>query len=321
MKFRTEYTAPRASISLSPQHPVLLTGSCFADNISGRMRQSLWKGVNPAGTLFNPISIARYLSLCLEDCEEGERAFEESLFASDGKVLSWLFNSRVSGTSKEECLEVFRKIRQTTLSTMADAECLIITFGTAWIYALRREEENYVVANCHRQPSGLFERRRMEVGEICELWHALTERLLSRFRNLRIIFTVSPVRHLKDGFEENMRSKATLILAVEQLCHDIPECYYFPAYEIVNDDLRDYRFYATDLAHPSEQAVEYIWEKFCVTYLSDADIRRLAEGKRIWSSLQHRPALEDAASAELRRRNVSRLEGFIQENPGMGYME
>ena len=321
MKFRTEYTAPRAPFSLSPQHPVLLTGSCFADNISVRMRQSLWRGVNPAGTLFNPVSIARYLSLCLEECGESERVFRKSLFTCGDRVCSWLFNSRVSGRSEEECLAVFRDIRQSTLSAMSDAECMVVTFGTAWIYTQRGDTGEYVVANCHRQPAGLFERRRMDVGEISGLWHAMAERIIGRFRNLKIIFTVSPVRHLKDGFEENMRSKAALILAVDRLCREIPGCFYFPAYEIVNDDLRDYRFYASDLAHPSEQGVEYIWEKFCATYLSDTDIRRLTEGRRIWNSLQHRPVAEDDASEELRRRNLSRLEKFVHENPGMGYME
>lgn len=321
MKFRTEYTASRAPFVLSPQQPVLLTGSCFADNISDRMRQSLWRGVNPAGTLFNPVSIARYLSLCLEEREESEQIFRASLFTCGDRICSWLFNSRVSGRSEAECLEAFRNIRQTTLSAMSEAACMIVTFGTAWIYALHGDGGEYVVANCHRQPADLFTRRRMDVGEICELWHALAERITGRFRNLRIIFTVSPVRHLKDGFEENMRSKATLILAVDRLCREIPDCAYFPAYEIVNDDLRDYRFYASDLAHPSEQGVEYIWEKFCATYLSDTDIRRLAEGRRIWNSLQHRPVVEDDASEELRRRNLSRLEKFIHENPGMGYLE
>lgn len=135
----------------------------------------------------------------------------------------------------------------------------------------------------------MFERRRLTIGEISALWSDLCNRLTTLYPNLNIIFTVSPVRHLKDGFEGNARSKATLHLAVEEICQASDKCFYFPAYEIVNDDLRDYRFYASDLAHPSDTAVEYIWEIFRQTYVDAEGERLLKEGNRRYKALNHRP--------------------------------
>lgn len=202
---------------------------------------------------------------------------------------------------------------------------LFVTFGTAWCYFLA-DNTDYVVANCHKQPSAMFIRRRITVDEIVGAWTALCNDLWKRFPDLRIVFTVSPVRHLKDGFSGNARSKAVLQLAVEEICRINDRCSYFPAYEILNDDLRDYRFYASDLVHPSQEAVEYIWEIFKSTYLDDKGLELLKEGERIQKAWNHRPLVSpicsvttaaDEAERSRKEEIKRRYESFLTLHPGM----
>lgn len=288
MKFRTEYKAVPSPLRLSPLHPVVLIGSCFTDNIASKMKESQWEAFCDAGTLYNPMSIARVLELLIFD-EDHVATIRKSLFSTDdGIVHSWLFDTHFSRTSAEDCIDNIEKCRESLLGTLSKAETLIVTFGTAWCYYKDKEEAG-LVANCHKMPQSMFERRRLTIGEISALWSDLCNRLTTLYPNLNIIFTVSPVRHLKDGFEGNARSKATLHLAVEEICQASDKCFYFPAYEIVNDDLRDYRFYASDLAHPSDTAVEYIWEIFRQTYVDAEGERLLKEGNRRYKALNHRP--------------------------------
>ncbi|MDE6796349.1 MAG: GSCFA domain-containing protein, partial [Muribaculaceae bacterium] len=214
---------------------------------------------------------------------KGGRRFEESLFEAGGMWRSWLFDSKMSAEVVEDVRFAFVEKSRRLHSLLSKAEVMFVTFGTAWCYYLSDSSSlsyslsgnnGYLVANCHKQPSAMFERRRLNVREIVEVWKDLVAKLKERYPQLRIVFTVSPVRHLKDGFEGNARSKAILLLATEELCNALDNCYYFPAYEIVNDDLRDYRFYASDLVHPSEEAVEYIWEIFKETYVDAKGLQR-----------------------------------------------
>ncbi|MBD5279369.1 MAG: GSCFA domain-containing protein [Bacteroides sp.] len=322
MRFRTEYKIEeRKRFVLDPRRPVALLGSCFADNISAKMSSCLWEAENPLGTLYNPLSIAGALEVCLglrsgvsagggsgavdgygEGRDRGMSArlmsFEESLFESGGMWRSWLFDSKMSAETREDVVYAFGEKCRRLDALLSRAEVLFVTFGTAWCYYIGER----LVANCHKQPAAMFERRRLSVGEIVATWQSIVGRLRECYPRLRVVFTVSPVRHLKDGFEGNARSKAILQLAVEEMCggvssggrggevsQAVDECYYFPAYEIVNDDLRDYRFYASDLVHPSEEAVEYIWEKFKEMYIDDKGLQRLKEGEMICRGLSHRP--------------------------------
>lgn len=314
MKFRTEYGVKRGEFVVDPSKPVVLLGSCFADNIAARMRGCLWESENPLGTLYNPLSIATALEVALETnsisgefkgAVRGCERFEESLFETGGMWRSWLFDSKLSAENVEDVRYAFVERSKAIDALLSNAEVMFVTFGTSWCYYLTetakytskgaenskedREPTKYLVANCHKQPAGMFERRRLSVDEIVEVWKGLIAKLKERYPQLRIVFTVSPVRHLKDGFEGNARSKAILLLATEELCNNVEDCYYFPAYEIVNDDLRDYRFYASDLVHPSEEAVEYIWEIFKDTYLDSKGLQRLKEGEAIRKGLEHRP--------------------------------
>lgn len=285
MKFRTEYNATKAPFAFCPKRPVVLLGSCFAENMGAKMRSCLWEAENPLGTLYNPLSIASALSAALNH-EEEEATFEHSLFEADGLWRSWLFDSRMAAETPADVRYAFHEAKQLLGSMLKRGEVVFVTFGTSWCYYLGGCR---LVANCHKQSGALFERRRLTVNEIVAVWTALIRRLRAEYPGLKIVFTVSPVRHLKDGFEGNMRSKAILLLAVEQLCEAEADCYYFPAYEIVNDDLRDYRFYASDLTHPSDEAVDYLWEIFKKMYVNEEGLSRLKEGESIRKGLDHRP--------------------------------
>lgn len=288
MKFRTDYKAVPSPLRLSPERPVALIGSCFSDNMATKMRECGWDAFSDAGTLYNPLSIAEVIELLVFD-PDFRSTLERTLFQTDdGIVHSWLFDTHFSRNSPEDVIDNIEKCRETLLGTLRRAETLIVTFGTSWCYFLT-EGDRRLVANCHKMPQSMFERRRLSVEEISQVWRAVCEKLTSRFPGLSVIFTVSPVRHLKDGFEGNARSKATLLLAVEEICRRMPQCHYFPAFEIVCDDLRDYRFYDRDLVHPSDTAVEYIWEIFRRTYLDEEGERLLKEGNRRFKALNHRP--------------------------------
>ncbi len=295
MKFRTEYRPLPSSLRLSPEHPVVLLGSCFSQNIARKMIECDWEAFNGVGTLYNPLSIAKVLDLLLFD-DDFFTTTKKSLFqAPDGLIHSWFFDTHFSRMSADECISAIENCRKNLVSTLSQAETLIVTFGTAWCYFLTEDKE--LVANCHKMPQDMFVRRRISITEIVDVWTQFCQQLKNRFPNLSIIFTVSPVRHMKDGFEGNARSKATLLLAVEEICNRYDFCHYFPAYEIISDDLRDYRFYATDLVHPSDSAVEYIWEIFRQTFLDSRGENLLKEGNRRYKALNHRPILTQSTQS------------------------
>lgn len=295
MRFRTEIKAEKGDVQLEPFREVMMIGSCFADNIAARMRQTLWPSYNPFGMLYNPLSIHKTLeNLLLMPEQDALDFFNDSVFCADGVYYSWMFDSRMIGDSSEELILKYGNLRHEVHEHMDHIRTVFVTFGTAWCYAL---EDGYddefkslgLVANCHKQPARLFRRFRLTTDEICSYWIYLINGLSHFYPDLRFVFTVSPVRHLKDGIHENTLSKAILHLAIEELCNQYPNCSYFPAFELLNDDLRDYRFYASDMAHPSEQAVEYIWEHFQQTFMSDATRQAVTEGERLYKRLNHRP--------------------------------
>lgn len=286
MIFRTEYKVPKTTLLLSPSQPVVLVGSCFSQNIASKMNEHLWKAVNPLGTLYNPFSIGVAIRMML-DRENGKNIFEKSLFEFNGVWNSHMFDSSFSSSNRDDCLQEFL-IRQNVFhKNMSAGNLLIVTFGTSICYHL--VENDSIVGNCHKQPSVLFFEKRMGISDIVEYWDKIIKDLIASFPDIKIIFTVSPVRHLKNGFVGNSNSKAVLKLSIEEICENNECCYYFPAFEILNDDLRDYRFYASDLVHPSEEAVEYIWEKFCETFIDKNDEKLLSDGYKRNKYLHHRP--------------------------------
>ncbi len=319
MQFRTPYCPERSQLILMPYLPLTMLGSCFADNIAARMRRCLWDAHNPLGTLYNPLSIARAIETTLLS-ETPEENFASTLMQANGIWHSWLFDTSFSARDTISGSRVFAERRHWLDRALSLSRVIFVTFGTAWCYYLT-ERPGYLVANCHKQPASMFERRRLEPDEITDVWRDIVDRLQQRYPGLQIIFTVSPVRHLKDGFAGNSLSKSILRLSVARLCEEIEGCSYFPAFEIVNDDLRDYRFYDTDMVHPSAQAVEYIWDILCATYIDNVGMKALEEGYKIVAAYNHRPLLplhtEEDWQVEKDRRSkiMERYERFRQSYP------
>lgn len=255
-----------------------MVGSCFSDEIGEQMKQRyLQVTCNPFGTLYNPLSIAQALSI---------QFAEVSFQFHDGLWHSMAHHGAFSRPTKEETEQAVRASIETMQKALDEAKVVIVTFGTAWVYEMNGE----IVGNCHKLPENQFTRRRLYVEEIIATWQPILE----RYADKRWIFTVSPIRHIKDGLHENQLSKATLLQAVERLSteygiQNTDRISYFPSYEILLDELRDYRFYADDLVHPSSLAVNYIWERFVDTYFSPQTKNELVLQHKRWKHEHHIP--------------------------------
>ncbi len=285
MDLYTRISIPKAPFAFSYTEQTVLLGSCFAENIGKKLEENKFKtDLNPFGTLYNPSSIAEAIRMLLHP----ERFTGDDLFRHEGVYHSFSHHSRFSSPSETECLENINGRLFSSAEIIRKARRMIITLGTAWVYRLRSTGK--IVSNCHKLPEKMFDRQMLSVDEITAEWKSLLLSLWEQNPELKIQFTVSPIRHWKDGAHGNQLSKATLLLAVEQLQKDFPEqTAYFPAYEIIMDELRDYRFYADDMLHPSLQAVEYIWERFTETMLSRETQAILKEWKDIQKAINHKP--------------------------------
>ena len=288
MQFQTEVQIPLSRVSIRHSHHLTLMGSCFAESMGQRLVDNKFQcDVNPFGILYNPQSIAQGLTRLMDETMYQEAEVRE--FEGIGWCC-WEHHSRFSAMSAEEALAQMNSRLLSSSEWLRNADFLIITFGSAWVYLLK--ETGRVVANCHKQPERLFSRVLLKVPEIVSLWEPLLLRLHEQNPSLHVLFTVSPVRHLRDGAHANQISKATLLLAVNELekrmGNRVP-LMYFPAYEIMMDELRDYRFYADDMAHPSTVAEQYIWERFEKAFF-DAETRNvIEEWTEIRRALNHRP--------------------------------
>ncbi|WP_418423146.1 GSCFA domain-containing protein [Alistipes sp.] len=279
MKFRTEIETSPLGVQIGYENRVLTLGSCFAAHIAEKLAGAKFRvTANPSGILFNPLSIAAAIRSYASPA-----AVTHEELGYDGDVwYHFGFHGDFSAPTAEEALGRMNAARQAGAEALRTSDRVILTFGTAWVY----EREGEVVANCHRRPAAEFSRRRLSVGEIVGTFAELIEGPLA---GKQIILTVSPVRHIGDTLAGNAVSKAALRLAAEELKQRFNCVEYFPAYEIVTDDLRDYRFYADDLVHPTPQAVAYIWEKFTATALTDRARNLLPEAEAIAAAAAHRP--------------------------------
>ena len=279
MKFRTEIEPSPLSVRIGYANRILTLGSCFAAHIAERLSSAKFRVIgNPSGVLFNPLSIAA----AIRSYAAPEPVTREEL-GFDGEVwYHYGFHGDFSAPTADEALRRMNAARQAGAEALRTADRVILTLGTAWVY----EHDGEVVANCHRRPASEFTRRRLGVAEIVASLGSLFEGPLA---GKQILLTVSPVRHLGDGLEGNAVSKATLRLAAEELKQNFREVDYFPAFEILTDDLRDYRFYADDLVHPAPQAIAYVWEKFVPAVLDDKARQLLPEVEAIVAAAAHRP--------------------------------
>ena len=246
MELYTRILLPKARFSFSYEDRVVMMGSCFAENIGRKLEENKFSvDINPFGTLYNPASVAEGLRMLLRP----ERFTSGDLFRHEGVYHSFTHHSRFSAPSEEECLDHINSRLSQSSDFLRKATRLVITLGTAFVYRLK--SDGRIVSNCHKLPEKMFDRQRLSTQEIVEDWKPLLLALWEQNPALKILFTVSPIRHWKDGAHENQLSKATLLLATDALQKDYPgRIAYFPAYEILMDELRDYRFYADDMLHP-----------------------------------------------------------------------
>ncbi|MCK5028366.1 MAG: GSCFA domain-containing protein [Bacteroidales bacterium] len=290
-QYRTIIEPEPSKNKISYNTPVLFMGSCFAENIGDRMEKLKFPTiVNPFGVLYNPSSVRSGLEILLDN-----RDFNENdLHFFNDQWLSFYHDTEFSNENKEKCLDKINKSVNFARKQLQTANYLIITFGTAWTYQYIKTGN--IVSNCHKIPANEFERRKLTVEDIFVQWAKLLNRVEDLNPDLKIIFTVSPVRHWKDGAVQNQLSKSTLILAINQLIKIFDNVEYFPAYEIMMDDLRDYRFYADDMLHPSGVAIDYIWDQFSKTYFGKETSEIIKEVSQIIQAKNHRPLNPDTKS-------------------------
>ena len=251
MEFRTSLKLRETRGALCHSDGIMMLGSCFSDNIGARLRSAMMRvDINPFGTIFNPMSVAASIKRIIT----GTPIAGMELFKANGVWNSYAFHSRFSKSDKMVALEKMNQRISEAHRHLKEAKALIITLGTAMVYRLKATGE--VVGNCHKVPQHEFLRGMAGISETVDEMSEAMEMLLRFNPGIRVIFTVSPIRHIADGLETNSLSKATLRCAVDAIIARYPQCEYFPSYEIMLDDLRDYRFYAADMIHPSDVAIE-----------------------------------------------------------------
>ncbi len=291
-KLYTPVAATDAGFILSPDEALFFMGSCFAENMGMRMKRLHFPVMlNPFGILYNPLSMADALRRCL-DCKEID---ETVLFCHDGLWHSWLHHGAFSQSDKMRCLSACNTAIREAHAFLQRCRTMVLTFGSAWCYLTTYEGFSGVVANCHKVPASRFHLRLVSVEEMVEAWRPLLKRLLDG--GMRIVLTVSPVRHGAYGAHGNQLGKAVLLLALEKLVSELSPATdgtlaYFPAYEIVMDELRDYRFYADDLLHPSTMAEEIVWQRFASFCMNDETVAYCDKMDKQNRRAEHRPLHE-----------------------------
>ena len=283
-EFRSRLQLSAQARPLSYAGGILCLGSCFAEHMALYLRERGYTvSSSPFGISYNPASLAQSLKF-LSSAQVIEA---QDLFEQDGLWHSWQHHGHLSAPEPEQALMGMNRALMEARAALSKTQVLILTLGTAWVYELA--ETGQIVNNCHRVPASKFKRRRLSLAEIIQTLTQGLEALRQVNPAIRVILTVSPVRHLKDGLEANQRSKALLLLATEQLCETLPETYYFPAYEILMDDLRDYRFYAADFCHPAPLALDYVWALFEQTWLDPAEAEMRRAILKLGQEFKHRP--------------------------------
>lgn len=283
--FRTTVDIPQSNWQITVGDAIFSMGSCFSDEIASRLEQrQISCCTNPYGVVYNPWSLERQVERITDMTMEYPNV---ETIENEGMFHSLMAHSSLSASTKEELIDNLRHWTAKANEKMKAARMIILTFGTAWVYKYMR----FVVANCHKLPASEFDRVRMSVSEV-SLSVRNTIRMIRQLNeDAQIVLTISPIRHLKDTAHGNAISKSTLLLGLEDALMRISDnkLSYFPSYEIILDDLRDYRFYASDMVHPSDVAVDYVFDKFMDTYFNDRLKQYAKEGKSLWQLMNHKP--------------------------------
>lgn len=284
MNFSTKIPISKYHNPIDYNAKIVLLGSCFAENMGQKFEYYKFQNnVNPFGIIFNPVSIKKLVERIVNHQEFSEN----DIFFYNESWHCYEVHSELSNSNKEDFLHDLNAILQSTKNEITNATHIFITYGTSWVYRLK--SNNKIVANCHKVPQNQFDKEILST-EIIEKSIQNTIQLIQLInQNCKFIFTISPVRHIKDGFVENQQSKAHLISAIHNSQFIIHHSNYFPSYEIMMDELRDYRYYTDDMLHPNSVAIDYIWERFSDNYISESAFSIMNEVENIQKSLTHRP--------------------------------
>lgn len=313
--FTTTVSIPQSAIKIDHNSKLITLGSCFSEHIGKKLANACFVvESNPFGVLFNPVSIRNSLVDLLDD----KKYTQEDLFTNNSLWNSFSHSTLFSSVDQDICLQNINTRLDVAAAILKEADFILITFGTAWVYELK--EEGRVVANCHKLPAEKFIRRRLSVEDIVNDYSDLLNKIKAINPKTEVIFTVSPVRHWKDGAHENNISKGILHLAIDNLIKQFDFLHYFPAYEILLDELRDYRYYAEDMLHPSEQAVKYIWERFSSIYFTGETININKQLDKFRNMLNHRVINQDSKeSLSFKQKVEEEKSALIRSYPFLTY--
>lgn len=276
--FRTQVDVSMSVKKISHDNQLIIMGSCFSDSMRKYFSKYCFSVFNPFGTIYNPISLSQNIKRAM-----AKNMFSETELLQNQEIfLSWFHSGKYFNQSKNLLLSTINQQQVKLVELVNKNATLLVTFGTSKVYEFL--ENNQIVANCHKQPNNKFINRRLEISEIVNSWRSIFNQISNT-----VIITISPVRHLKDGFVDNNKNKATLFLAIDQLCNEFDHVHYFPSFEILIDELRDYRFYASDWIHPSNEAIDYIWYKLSEQLFDSNTLLLVKEIEKIRNDLNHQP--------------------------------
>lgn len=307
--FRTPIEGFEPKFQINHKDKLLTLGSCFAEEIGSRLlSQKFDIQVNPFGTIFNPLSVFELLELTLEP----SLSLETAIVKRDETYYNYKFHSSFRDSKPETLLQSISNKLELVKAHLLKSKVIFITFGTAWVYETKADE--MLVANCHKLPQKQFNKRMLNLEEIVSAFFSLKETIQPINPDLQIVLTVSPVRHTKETLSLNSVSKSVLRLACHYLSDMSEDVHYFPSYEIMMDDLRDYRFYEKDMIHPNEQAVDYIWSAFSKSFFSKTTQQTIIEWEKLDRALKHKPFnSENKKHKEFLKKTLTRLQNLSSQ--------
>ena len=284
MKFRTELQIQKSDINIGYRDTLLLLGSCFSENIGNRLKQIKYSTtINPLGIVYHPVPLHSSIIEAIQGKEIDKSDLNENI---DGQYTAWNIHSRLSNLDAEETISQMNNGIRQLRDSIKEADYLILTYGTSYYY----DHKQYgPVANCHKFPSTDFEKKLSNPNELNSSFNEMYAKVKEVNPNIKVLLTVSPVRHIKDGIVENNRSKAHLLTSVHEICDQHNDCQYLPSYELLIDDLRDYRYYADDMVHPSTKAIDYIWSKISNHMLDPSEAKLRSDILKLVKAAAHRP--------------------------------
>lgn len=284
MKLTTQVDIPKFPFEISHETKTIFTGSCFAENVGEKLSNLKFSSqVNSLGINYNPVSLANSIERSINN----KLLSGYNLFNANGLWNNYDFHSKFSDVDKDVCLQKINNSVESSHEFIKEADVLFVSLGTAYTYVLK--EIGITVSNCHKQPDNIFTRKLLDVEEITDIWSKLIKEIEQFNPKLKVIFTISPIRHKRDGFIANQLSKSVLFVAINELIDKFENVFYFPSYEIIMDELRDYRFYQDDMIHPSNFAVDYIMERFGDAFFSEETHKLNKLIEKIVSASNHRP--------------------------------